>query len=271
MRTPIKLGAYALALAAVFAAALGLGRVAGPGRATATPAHSNVHDSTGTAVGGHDSGAAPHVLVRRDLSGFQHVHPILGPDGTWALPLAVSAPGQYRVLADFQPVGRDEGSTLGVEVPAPGDYQPAALPAPARTATVDGYTVTLEGELAPGTASKLTLSVTKGGAPVTDLQPYLGGYGHLVALRDGDLAYLHVHPDGTAGDGRTAARPQVTFVAEVPSAGAYRLYLDFRHAGKVRTAEFTAIVGQPVRAVAVPHPTTPAPSAERGDPAHTHR
>lgn len=40
----------------------------------------------------------------------------------------------------------------------------------------------------------LTLSVAKGTHPVTDLQPYLGAYGHLVALRQGDLAYLHVHP-----------------------------------------------------------------------------
>jgi hypothetical protein len=29
----------------------------------------------------------------------------------------------------------------------------------------------------------------------------------------------------------------------VPSAGAYRLYLDFQHGGKVRTAEFTALAG----------------------------
>src|SRR5438477_3662407 len=48
------------------------------------------------------------------------------------------------------------------------------------------------------------------------LQPYLGAYGHLVALRDGDLAYLHVHPDGAPGDGRTAAGPDVVFHAEVP-------------------------------------------------------
>ena len=41
----------------------------------------------------------------------------------------------------------------------------------------------------------LTLTVTKDGQPVTDLQPYLGAYGHLVALRAGDLAYLHVHPE----------------------------------------------------------------------------
>ena len=66
---------------------------------------------------------------------------------------------------------------------------------------------------------------------MTDLEPYLGAYGHLVALREGDLAYLHVHPeDGDAG-------PEVPFAVEVPSAGGYRLFFDFQHDGVVRTAE----------------------------------
>ncbi len=55
----------------------------------------------------------------------------------------------------------------------------------------------------------------------------------------GDLAYLHVHPDGEPGDGATKPGPAITFFAEVPSAGSYRLYLDFKHGGVVRTAEFT--------------------------------
>ena len=181
------------------------------------------------------------IVVRRDLSGFQHVHPTLAADGTWSIPLRVAAPGQYRVFADFRPAGHEEGLTLGVDVPAPGLYRPVPLPAPARTATVDGYTVDLAGELVPGASSRLTLRVSKDGVAVTDLQPYLGAYGHLVALREGDLAYLHVHPDGSPGDGRTAAGPDITFHAEVPTAGAYRLYLDFRHAGTVHTAELTAL------------------------------
>ncbi|GIF09291.1 hypothetical protein [Actinoplanes siamensis] len=211
------------------------------------------------------------IVVRRDLSGFQHVHPELGSDGTWSIPLAVPAAGQYRVFADFQPADHD-GLTLGADVPAPGDYQPTLLPATARAATVDGYAVTLIGDLTPGASSKLTLAVSKDGKPVTDLQPHLGAYGHLVALRDGDLAYLHVHPDGEPGDGRTMAGPDVAFHAEVPSAGAYRLYLDFQHAGKVRTAEFTAVAG-PV--TGVPSPTPPAASAApsssgHGADGHTH-
>ena len=118
------------------------------------------------------------------------------------------------------------------------------LPPPALTSAVGEYRVTLTGELVPGTTSKLTLTVDKGGVPVTDLQPYLAAYGHLVALRQGDLAYLHVHPDGEPGDGKTKPGPNIVFYAEVPSAGTYRLYLDFKHGDVVRTAEFTVVAGE---------------------------
>jgi len=203
------------------------------------------------------------IVVRRDLTGFQHVHPTMAADGTWSVPLAAAAPGQHRIFTDFQPAARGEALTLGVDMPAAGDYRPAQLPTPARTATVGGYKVTLTGDLVPGTASKLTLGVSRDGRPVTDLQPYLAAYGHLVALRDGDLAYLHVHPDGEPGDGRTAAGPDITFYAEVPSAGAYRLFLDFQHAGEVRTAAFTAVAGD-----AELPPAPPAPGHE--DDGHSH-
>jgi hypothetical protein len=208
------------------------------------------------------------IVVRRDLSGFQHLHPTLTGDGTWAIPLTVAAAGQYRVFADFRPAGRDTALTLGVDVPAAGTYRPLPLPAPVRTADVDGYRVELAGDLVPGTGSALTLRVTRDGRPVTDLQPYLGAYGHLVALRDGDLAYLHVHPDGTPGDGRTAAGPEITFHAEVPSPGAYRLYLDFQHDGTVRTAEFTAVAGG---AGAAPAPSAPSAPARPSPSGHDDR
>ena len=104
---------------------------------------------------------------------------------------------------------------------------------------MDGYTVTLDGDLVPGEESELTLSVSRDGRPVTDLQPYLAAYGHLVVLRDGDLAYLHVHPAGEPGDGTTEPGPTVTFASTAPSAGTYRLYLDFQHGDAVHTAAFT--------------------------------
>ena len=44
-----------------------------------------------------------------------------------------------------------------------------------------------------GRETELSFTVTRGGKPIRT-QPYLGAGGHLVALREGDLAYLHVHP-----------------------------------------------------------------------------
>ena len=178
------------------------------------------------------------IVVRRDLSGFQHVHPTRDADGVWSIPLTLAAAGDYRAFADFAPAG-DEGLALGVDLRVAGDYDPRPLTAPERTTEVDGYTVELAGDLAAGTSSELTLTVSRGGEPVSDLDPYLGAYGHLVALRDGDLAYLHVHPHGEPGDGVTTAGPAVAFAADVPTDGTYRLYLDFSHGGVVRTAEFT--------------------------------
>jgi hypothetical protein len=179
------------------------------------------------------------IVVRRDLSDFQHVHPVLDASGTWSIALDLADPGEYRVFADFTPVGHDR-LTLGTDLAVPGTYQPRPLPVPATTVELqDGYSVALAGALKPGQPSQLTLTVSREGVPVTDLEPYLAAYGHLVALRVGDLAYLHVHPEGAPGDGVTPAGPGITFSATAPSAGSYRLFLDFQHRGVVRTAEFT--------------------------------
>jgi hypothetical protein len=181
------------------------------------------------------------IAVRRDFTGFQHVHPVMAADGTWTTALDLTA-GQWRLFADFKATGAKAGLTLGNDLAVAGAYQPAAPAPDSRTATVDGYTVTLDGDLAAGASAKLTLTVTRNGKPVTDLEPYLGAYGHLVSLRSGDLAYLHVHPEGAPGDGVTRPGPGVVFFAEVPSPGRYHLYLDFKHGGVVRTAAFTVTV-----------------------------
>jgi hypothetical protein len=182
------------------------------------------------------------IAVRRDFTGFQHVHPELDSDGVWSTELDLTS-GQWRLFADFKATDAD-ALTLGTDLAVDGDYRAEAPADESRTAEVDGYTVTLEGHLTAGKDAKLTLDVSRDGKPVTDLQPYLGAYGHLVALRAGDLAYLHVHPDGTPGDGTTKPGPNVVFYAAVPSGGTYHLYLDFKHDGVVRTAAFTVSTGK---------------------------
>jgi hypothetical protein len=181
-----------------------------------------------------EHGARLHlIVVRRDLSGYHHVHPRLAADGTWSIPLRLSEPGAYRAFADFRT--KERSAVLGTDLFAAGNFTPRALPAPSGTQHVDGYTVRMGGERASaGGETSLHFTVSRDGREITDLQPYLGARGHLVALREGDLAYLHVHPQEGPEPGAG-----ITFGAEFPSAGRYRLFLQFRHAGRVHTTAFT--------------------------------
>lgn len=186
------------------------------------------------------------IVVRRDGAGFQHLHPEMRADGTWTVPLRLATAGAYRAFADFS-VGGEQHTLSGDLVAGDGEFEPRPFPAPATTAATAGYEVSLEaGAPRAGAEASLTFAVTRGGEEVADLQPYLGAKGHLVALREGDLAYLHVHPEQgehSHGGHAAAAHPnEIAFATAFPSPGRYRLYLQFRHEGAVRTAEFTVKV-----------------------------
>ena len=182
------------------------------------------------------------IVVRRDLSGFHHVHPTRDANGTWSIPFTFTPGGTWRLYADFQPAGLDRNLTLGTDVNVSGRYTPLPLAKPASISSFHGYDVTLDGTPVAGKESELTFRISQAGKVVTDLQPYLGAFGHLVSLRSGDLAYLHNHPAQHAEPGMKGG-PSVTFGTTFPTAGTYSLFLDFQHAGAVHTAEFTVTVG----------------------------
>jgi len=275
MAPPLKLLAFAAALAAVFGVAALAGATVGPDRDGAEPSSGDDHgmeaEATapdpvrGLAVSADglklaleatelgegtpselrfailgEGGARVRdfdvehekrmhlIVVRRDGSGFQHLHPELAGDGTWRVPLTVPDAGAYRVFADFSHEG--EARTLAADLTVDGDADYRPLPEPATRADAgDGYEVELNAaSVRAGGEAELDFAVTRGGERITP-EPYLGARGHLVALREGDLAYLHVHPD----------EDSLAFMAEFPTEGRYRLYLQFKHRGEVRTAEFT--------------------------------
>lgn len=271
MNAPAKLGLYAVLLGAVLAGSVAVGSAAEPvGLSNAAPvaAHQGMSAGGGTIPGlasaadGYQLHAAidtlpagrattfeftisggdgtvtdfdiehtkrmHFIVVRRDLTGFLHLHPTMSADGTWSTTLTLADPGVYRAYADFVVDG--EKHTLGTDIFVAGTFQPTALPAPSMVAdAADGYTVELDGDVVAGEESTLEFTIRRNGKAITDIPEYLGARGHLVALRDGDLAYLHVHAD----------EDRLEFEADFPTAGAYRLFLQFRHGDQVRTAAFT--------------------------------
>ncbi|MDR7233557.1 heavy-metal-associated domain-containing protein [Agrococcus sediminis] len=178
------------------------------------------------------------IVVRQDGSEFRHVHPEIDAEGTWSIPWSWEEAGTYRVFADFTPGDAESGVTLTRTLSVAGDFEPVAQQDEVRTSQTGGFDVELIGDLAAGGSSTLTLEVTRDGEPVTAIEPYLGAFGHLVALRDGDLAYLHVHPEGAEPEAGQRSGPTVEFATEAPTPGRYLLYFDFQVDGEVHTASF---------------------------------
>lgn len=192
------------------------------------------------------------IVASRDLAHFHHLHPEHDGDGTWSIELPALEAGTYRVFADSQPADA-EPVTLGVDL----HVVDGAVPdgdAVTSVDRVDGFDVTLSGDPVVGD-SALSFVVERDGAPVAT-EPYLGAAGHLVVLRSGDLAYIHAHADAAADDGA------IGFDVDFPTAGTYRLFLDFAVDGVVRTADFTVRVPDGAVSPAAPSHTAPthAPS-----------
>ena len=168
-------------------------------------------------------GAKLHVvLIRFDVSGFEHLVPDIAADGTFVVPLGE---GKWHIIIDAQPAGTAAPIVLTTSIDDEVPIEEVALPAPNDTVTVDDLVVTRNG---------LDFAVTStDGSPAEGLEPYLGQPAHLFAIRQGDLAYTHLHP----ADSTDAT---YSFTGVLP-AGTYRLFLQFGYQGDVVTTAFTVV------------------------------
>ena len=173
------------------------------------------------------------IVVRRDLTGFQHLH----PDAARRRHVGdADRAARGRLLPRLRRLlARRRGDDARLRPARRRPRGPARAaragdaPPTRATATRSAWT------RAPCTpaARRSCASRSRATASPSQTEPYLGAGGHLVALREGDLAFLHVHPVDGLG-----------FMATFPSPGRYRLFLQFKHEGEVRTAAFTQAVGR---------------------------
>lgn len=182
------------------------------------------------------------IVVSRDLSQFQHLHPVLGTDGVFTVSVQFPTGGAYRMFMDVTP-------KKGVQLVRPFDVAVQGPPPPVAPLTPDAEltrtvgTVTVKLMAEPAVLKKggamLTFHLADQGRPVNDLQPYLGAMGHLVIISADGKRFLHAHPMEDSGM-RSGA--QVAFHTEFPAAGLYKMWAQFQRGGKVITVPFVVIV-----------------------------
>ena len=206
------------------------------------------------------------IVVRKDLGIFEHLHPTLNPStGEFSLPdITLPTDGAYRIFADFTPNGKEnnviyEDVAAGVSSAYPPE---TTLPTSMESKNGD-YEARLTvnpANIRSSAMETLTFTIRENGALVTDLEPYLGAYGHAVIVRNGTLEYIHIHPHTDEHDHAAALTPFIStayahgldqaqtgtlsFMTTFPFGGDYKIFLQIKHKGEVRTFDFTVPVLQ---------------------------
>ena len=166
-----------------------------------------------------------NIVVRPDLSGFQHIHPTIGDDGRWTTPFDPTT--TWHLVFEMSPEGVSSPIVVTYDTKGAGaTTSTVPLPAPNDQVFVKDLLVTRVG---------LDFKVQrKDGSPATGFEDYLGMPAHLITIRSSDLAYAHLHP-------AMRMASEFMFSTKLPAAGTYEVFLQFGYQGEVITVPFTVV------------------------------
>jgi len=199
------------------------------------------------------------ILVRKDLQGFQHLHPDFNQStGEFSVNVTFPTDGPYRIFPDFTPTHENPQKltvTLNQDINV-GDlskYKPQAVVAETvTTKSASEYDIDYYFGSTPRAGAQLDYGLTVSDPKAneqTQLEPYLGAMGHSVIIKEGSLDFIHTHAVGMdmAGmEGMSSAEhaghmPEpdtVDFSATFPEEGVYKIFTQFQVRGKVVTSDY---------------------------------
>ncbi len=208
----------------------------------------------------YQEGKMHFIVIRKDRMSFQDFHPSLDEtNGVFTLrSLTFPSDGQYRLFADFTPLGAKEDPAGQPEAETPykdiqvgnlSKYTPEALGQDVLSSTVNGMTANFVHSGAnttgpnnetfyAGQQSDLNISITKDGQAFTGLQSYLGSLGHLVIFGP-NLELIDADSKVINNNKQTG---NISFSATFPVSGQYKLYLLTQVNSQVKTFDFNLTV-----------------------------
>jgi hypothetical protein len=200
------------------------------------------------------------IIISADFSFYDHVHPVMQPDGSLVLAYTFPRPGGYLLYADITPSGqRAQVFRLPVYVrSADGNAEllmdaPDLTPAPSMAKAFDDPpSMTAELFLQPrspvaGIETHFLIRLSDNGLPVNDLEPYLGAMAHCVIISQDSQVYLHCHPEQlNAPTPDARAGPDVPFATVFPKPGLYKLWAQFKRNEKMLVVSFVIEVKSPL-------------------------
>ena len=216
-----------------------------------------------------DHGKLMHLFLVREegLSAFAHLHPVAQSAAALDFDAALPPlpPGRYRVYGDIVHESGyaqtlvsavDIGPAAQTRVTDPDDSSFSGPVATGLSVDLgDGTTLVWSRPPAPieaGEEAVLALSVREANGAVAAVEPYMGMAAHVIVASHDHNVFAHLHPSGSismaalqkfsqAADHSAHAagiegRVEVPYA--FPQAGTYRMWVQVKRSGQVRTAAF---------------------------------
>lgn len=141
------------------------------------------------------------LVVDQSLVDYHHIHPVAGTDaGSYTFSFTPQTGHDYVAYVDIKLLGNGS-QMIPVKLkgasPCATDCTDRSATASASTAGVTGKVVFADKLIKAGTPVSADIVLTgEDGKPLTDLEPVMGAYGHIVGFYEGFKAVAHMHPMG---------------------------------------------------------------------------
>jgi len=183
------------------------------------------------------------VVLRRDLLSYDHIHPEYDGKDTFTISHTFPTDATYYLFVEYSPPDFYENlSVAKLTVGSLDNDTAASLSLDDFTETfADDYRVTLKTPEVIKVNDTVDFSFTLediNGAPITNLETYLGSFGHMSAVSEDLQTYTHVHPITIPLASTDFGGPTVQFSTFFPKPGKYKLFTQFKHKGKVFVTDF---------------------------------
>ena len=219
-----------------------------------------------------DHGKLMHLFLVResDLGAFAHLHPVARSPAALDFDAALPplTPGRYRVYGDIVHESgyaqtlvntTDIAATTAGAATDPDDSSFAGQPAPGATSVDLGDGTQLVWTRATPTIATaeevvLTLSVRDANGTVVSVEPYMGMAAHVIVSSHDHSVFAHLHPSGSISMAAlqkfttkstpdhsahaTTVDGRVDVPYAFPKSGRYRMWVQVKRGGQVRTAAF---------------------------------
>ncbi len=188
------------------------------------------------------------LLISQDLEDFHHIHPDELTSRLYRVTHRFAHGGSYWLFVDHTPPGGVQTiARFRIEVDGPAGHDLVAAPLAVRAA------LEVDGPLRTGRDIPLRFRLRDdAGNAVSDLQPYLGAWGHIMIVSRNGEEFIHAHPlekdagvlnpweHSHAAPGPSPSEIETTTGFRAP--GMYKIWLQVQRDGQVLTFPFTVQV-----------------------------